>query len=148
MTEITKSITFLNEYKQLKKALEEGKTPVLAVGLAAIHKANLAAALGADLKRPVLVLTDDDNAANRFAADLRGFSEREVVVLPSRELVMGGRGRCVARLRAGTSCLARGAPRRGFRGRVRAGGGAAHHAARAAALVCRYADGGGERTAR
>ena len=56
MTEITKSITFLNEYKQLKKALEEGKTPVLAVGLAAIHKANLAAALGADLKRPVLVL--------------------------------------------------------------------------------------------
>ena len=31
MTEITKSITFLNEYKQLKKALEEGKTPVLAV---------------------------------------------------------------------------------------------------------------------
>ncbi|MBD9068142.1 MAG: transcription-repair coupling factor, partial [Butyricicoccus sp.] len=88
MTEITKSITFLNEYKQLKKALEEGKTPVLAVGLAAIHKANLAAALGADLKRPLLVLTDDDNAANRFAADLRGFSEREVVVLPSRELVM------------------------------------------------------------
>ena len=88
MTEITKSITFLNEYKRLKKALEEGKTPVLAVGLAAIHKANLAAALGADLKRPVLVLTDDDNAANRFAADLRGFSEREVVVLPSRELVM------------------------------------------------------------
>ena len=147
MTEITKSITFLNEYKQLKKALEEGKTPVLAVGLAAIHKANLAAALGADLKRPVLVLTDDDNAANRFAADLRGFSEREVVVLPSRELVMAD----VAGVSRGyerTSCFARGAPRRGFRGRVRAGGGAAHHAARAAALVCRYADGGGERTAR
>ena len=28
------------------------------------------------------------SGANRFAADLRGFSEREVVVLPSRELVM------------------------------------------------------------
>lgn len=36
----------------------------------------------------MLVLTGDDNAANRFAADLRGFSEREVVVLPPRELVM------------------------------------------------------------
>ena len=36
----------------------------------------------------MLVLTDDDNAANCFAADLRGFSEREVVVLPPRELVM------------------------------------------------------------
>ena len=88
MTEITKSITYLNEYKSLTKAVDEGKTPVLTVGLSAIHKANLAAALGADTARPVLVLTDDDNAANRFAADLRGFSEREVVVLPPRELVM------------------------------------------------------------
>ena len=41
---ITKSITFLKEYKQLKQAVDEGKTPVLAVGLSAIHKAHLAAA--------------------------------------------------------------------------------------------------------
>ena len=54
MTEITKSITYLNEYKSLKKAVDEGKTPVLTVGLSAIHKANLAAALGADTARPVL----------------------------------------------------------------------------------------------
>ena len=88
MNEITKSITFLKEYKQLKQAVDEGKTPVLAVGLSAIHKAHLAAALGLDTGRPVLVLTDDDNTANRFAADLRGFSERDIVQLPSRELVM------------------------------------------------------------
>ena len=88
MNEITKSITFLKEYKQLRQAVDEGKTPVLAVGLSAIHKAHLAAALGLDTGRPVLVLTDDDNAANRFAADLRGFSERDIVQLPSRELVM------------------------------------------------------------
>ena len=49
MNEITKSITFLKEYKQLKQAVDEGKTPVLAVGLSAIHKAHLAAALGLDL---------------------------------------------------------------------------------------------------
>ncbi|MFR4240278.1 MAG: hypothetical protein ACLT2F_06705 [Butyricicoccus sp.] len=72
----------------MKQAVDEGKTPVLAVGLSAIHKAHLAAALGLDTGRPVLVLTDDDNAANRFAADLRGFSERDIVQLPSRELVM------------------------------------------------------------
>ena len=48
MNEITKSITFLKEYKQLKQAVDEGKTPVLAVGLSAIHKAHLAAALGLD----------------------------------------------------------------------------------------------------
>ena len=88
MNEITKSITYLKEYKQLKQAVDEGKSPVLAVGLSAIHKAHLAAALGLDTGRPVLVLTDDDNAANRFAADLRGFAERDIVQLPSRELVM------------------------------------------------------------
>ena len=43
MNGITKSITFLKEYKQLKQAVDEGKTPVLAVGLSAIHKAHLAA---------------------------------------------------------------------------------------------------------
>ena len=52
MNEITKSITFLKEYKQLKQAVDEGKTPVLAVGLSAIHKAHLAAALGLDTGRP------------------------------------------------------------------------------------------------
>ena len=57
MNEITKSITYLKEYKQLKQAVDEGKSPVLAVGLSAIHKAHLAAALGLDTGRPVLVLT-------------------------------------------------------------------------------------------
>ena len=88
MTEITKSITYLKEYKQLKQALEQGKTPVLAVGLSAIHKAHLAAALGLDTGRPVLVLTDDDAAAARFSTDLHAFAEKEVLTLPARELVM------------------------------------------------------------
>ena len=88
MTEITKSITFLNEYKSLKQAVQQGKTPLLAVGLSAIHKAHLAAALGLDTGRPVCVLTDDDSAAARFTIDLQAFAEREVLTLPARELVM------------------------------------------------------------
>ena len=88
MTEITKSITFPNEYKTLKGAVQQGKTPLLAVGLSAIHKAHLAAALGLDTGRPVCVLTDDDSAAARFTLDLQAFAEREVLTLPARELVM------------------------------------------------------------
>ena len=66
MTEITKSITYLNEYKSLKKAVDEGKTPVLTVGLSAIHKANLAAALGAEqLKQAGLAL--EEKTARLFA---------------------------------------------------------------------------------
>ncbi|MDO4270416.1 MAG: transcription-repair coupling factor [Eubacteriales bacterium] len=72
----------------MKKALADGKTPALAVGLSAIHKAHLAAALGLDMGRPVCVLTDDDSAAARFAADLHGFSEKPVLQLPARDLVM------------------------------------------------------------
>ena len=88
MTEITKSITYLKEYKELKEALARGRSPVLAVGLSAIHKAHLAAALGLDTGRPVFVLTDDDSAAARFSADLQGFAERQVLQLPARDLVM------------------------------------------------------------
>ena len=88
MTEITKSITYLKEYRELKKALEAGQTPALAVGLSPIHKAHLAAALGLDTGRPVLVLTDDDSAATRFSADLQGFAEKPVLQLPARDLVM------------------------------------------------------------
>ena len=88
MTEITKSITYLKEYKQLKEALLAGRTPALAVGLSAIHKAHLAAALGLDTGRPVLVLTDDDSAAARFSADLQGFAEKPVLQIPARDLVM------------------------------------------------------------
>ncbi|MDO5142161.1 MAG: transcription-repair coupling factor [Eubacteriales bacterium] len=88
MTEITHSITYLKEYAQLKKALDEGQSPLLVVGLSPVHKAHLAAALGLDTGRPVLLLTDDDGAAARLAADLQGFTERTVPVLPARELVM------------------------------------------------------------
>ena len=88
MTEITKSITYLKEYRQLKEALLAGKDPALAVGLSAIHKAHLAAALGLDTGRPVLVLTDDDSAAARFSADLQGFANMPVLQLPARDLVM------------------------------------------------------------
>lgn len=88
MIEITRSITYLAEYKQLRQSLEAGLTPVLAVGLSAIHKAHFAAALGLDLHCPVCVLTSDDSTARRFADDLSAFAEQEVLRVPSRDLIM------------------------------------------------------------
>ena len=132
MTEITKSITYLKEYKELKEALAQGRTPALAVGLSAIHKAHLAAALGLDTGRPVLVLTDDDSAAARFSADLQGFAEKPVLQLPARDLVMVdvvGVSRGYEQQRLAVLDALGG---RAVRGRVRAGRGAAHAAARGA----------------
>lgn len=88
MIELLKSIGGLDEYQKLQQALLDGKTPLLAVGLSAIHKAHFAAALQADLKRPVCVLTDDEAAAARLSADIAGFSEKTVAQIPSRDLVM------------------------------------------------------------
>ncbi|MDY3618377.1 transcription-repair coupling factor [Agathobaculum sp.] len=88
MIEITKSIGRLEEYQKLKKAVEAGETRLYAVGLSAIHKAHLAAALQADLKRPVCMLTDDEAAAARLAADMAGFAEKPVLQVPHRDLVM------------------------------------------------------------
>jgi len=72
----------------LKDAILAGKTPALAVGLSPVHKAHLAAALGLDLNRTVCILADDDASASRIASDLRAFSEREVIVLPTRDIVL------------------------------------------------------------
>jgi len=88
MTDITKSITYLNEYKRLKEAVLNGQTPALAVGLSPVHKAHLASALGLELGRTVCVLTDDDASANRISSDIRAFSEKEVVQLPARDVVL------------------------------------------------------------
>ncbi len=91
MYELTNSILELEEYKKLSKSLHTGKIPVLACGLSAVHKAQLAAALRSETGRPVFFLTDDEAAANRFAADLAAFSGLdEVLVVPPRDFMFLG----------------------------------------------------------
>ncbi len=88
MTDITKSITYLSEYRRLRSAIKDGDVPALVVGLSPVHKAHIAAALGLELGRTVCVLTDDDMAASRICSDLKAFSEKDVLQLPSRDLVL------------------------------------------------------------
>ena len=90
MQELTLSITKLAAYGELYQGLRDGASPAMAVGLAPVHRAQLAAALRLETGRPVLLLTADDTAAQRLAADLTGFLERPVPVLPSRELSTAG----------------------------------------------------------
>lgn len=91
MYELTNSITKLKEYAELSSAIPAGRLPVLACGLSPVHKAQLAAALRAETKRPVFFLTDDEAAAGRFAADLSAFSGLgDVLIVPPRELMFLG----------------------------------------------------------
>lgn len=90
MQNITLSITNSSQYKALYKRLLAGETPALAVGLPPIAKAQLAAALRLETSRPVCIITDEDTAALRLAADLETFSELPVLHIPARELTMAG----------------------------------------------------------
>ena len=76
------------EYKEaaaLPGLLESGRLPALVSGLAAVHRANLCAALYSELDRPVFVICPDDTTAENFAADLRVMTGEEPVVLGMRD---------------------------------------------------------------
>ncbi len=98
MLELTISINLVKEYKTLYNALQKNTTPVMALGLSSIHKAQMAAALASEMGRPVLVITEDDTAAQRLTTDITTFAEQEVVRVPARELMMAGGVEGVSRL--------------------------------------------------
>lgn len=88
MEQLTTCITKMGAYQELYRAFQKGKTPIAATGLSAVHKAHLAAALYQDTSRPILILTADEPSAKRLADDLSAFTEKNVHLLSSRELVM------------------------------------------------------------
>ena len=74
-------------YGRMIDNIKKGAAPFLCVGLSAIHKANFIYAAAADLDRPLLVLTQDDLAAARLAADLNAMAGKEdfAAVFPARD---------------------------------------------------------------
>ena len=60
----------LPEFQELTAALEGGKSPAAVSGLAAVHRAHFAAALGQETGRPVVVVCADEGEAGRMARDL------------------------------------------------------------------------------
>ena len=69
----------------LPDLVEGGSLPALISGLAPIHRAHLAAAMGAKCDRPLCVVTADDASAEAMAADLASFLGREVVTVTGRD---------------------------------------------------------------
>ena len=74
----------LPEVQELTAALEGGRSPAAVSGLAAVHRAHMAAALGAAAGRPILVVCADEGEAGRMAADLRFLTGQDVPVLAAR----------------------------------------------------------------
>ncbi len=73
------------EAASLPSLLESGGLPALVSGLSAVHRANLAAGLRYQSKRPLFVICSDDTAAENFASDLRSMLQEEAGTLCMRD---------------------------------------------------------------
>ena len=77
----------LEDYGRLRRAVAEGKHALALTGLAAVHRALLAAALHRDSGRPLVAVCADEGEAKRLAGDLAAFLETEVPILPARDFL-------------------------------------------------------------
>ena len=78
----------LPEYRQLLSEIQrDGPRVVSFYGVSHIHKAHIAAALLGDLRRPVCVITRDEQSARRMALDIEGFCGEKAAFLPVRDFV-------------------------------------------------------------
>jgi len=75
------------DFSELSRAIEKGKSPAAVSGLGSIHKAHIAAALGQTLDRPLFLLCPDELGAARTARDIADFTGEEPVILPPREFI-------------------------------------------------------------
>ncbi len=86
MEQLLRALLQIPEAAEAAAALGEGRYPVAITGLAAIHRAQLAAALALSTGKTPVVLCSDEGEAVRMAADLQALTGAQPLVLPSREL--------------------------------------------------------------
>ena len=80
------AIKKITAFSDVRSALAAGEFPVSATGLSAIHKAQLAMSLSGE--SPVLIITDDEASARRFAEDICQMTgEERAFVYPAKDFV-------------------------------------------------------------
>lgn len=75
-------------FRQLKEAVDSGKTPVTMSGMSERHKSHFSASLAAACQRSVLLIAQDEATALRMAADISVLSSYPVLNYPSRDFVL------------------------------------------------------------
>ena len=81
---LTTTVNRLPELNELVSAIEAGRSPAALSGVAAIHRAHIAAGIGLDTGRPVVLVCADEAEGERLARDLSALSGGAVPVLTSR----------------------------------------------------------------
>lgn len=78
----------LSGFKELKKCIQANISPVMAAGLAPLHKAQLLLAL--EDSHTSLVITDDESSAKKLCDDINSMSgnRRTACMFPSKEIIV------------------------------------------------------------
>jgi len=87
MEQLLSLLKTIPEYSAMASALSGGKS-VAVTGIGQINRSHILAGLYRDLDRPMVILCQDDMAAQRLQAELKDFLDVTAQVLPSRELTM------------------------------------------------------------
>ena len=86
MQQLLRAILQVPEAAEAAQALREGCRSVAVTGLAAIHRALLAAALALDTGRVPVLLCADEGEARRLSGDLEALTGQTPLLLGAREL--------------------------------------------------------------
>ncbi|OUQ76895.1 transcription-repair coupling factor [Flavonifractor sp. An100] len=81
---LTAACTRLPDVEQLLAALEGGRSPAALTGVAVVHRAHIAAAIGLRTGRPIVVVCADEGEGERLAKDLAAFTGGQVPLLTPR----------------------------------------------------------------
>ncbi len=84
---LTRFLDRLSDFSRLSDAVAQGKSPLALSGLAAVHRAYLAAGLHQTTGRPLVLVCPDDGEARRLANDLEALTGQPVPLLPSRDFL-------------------------------------------------------------
>ena len=77
----------LSGFREIADALDSGSTPVLAVGVSPVHKAQLS--LGLYSGAPLLIITDDEANASRLCNDINEMARRNTAYLyPAKDMTL------------------------------------------------------------
>ena len=87
MEKLLSVLKTIPEYKTLLEALQ-AKQPAAVTGIGLINRSHLIAGVIQDVKRPVVVICQDDMAAKRLQSELSVFLGFAAPVLPHRELTL------------------------------------------------------------
>ena len=87
MEQLLSLLKTIPEYNTLLDAIAQGENAAV-TGIGQINRSHVAAGLCRDVKRPLILVCQDDMAARRLQTELKGFLELTVPILPGRELTL------------------------------------------------------------